>query len=88
MPEYMLKALFMVVGLGLLRVLAALLPCTRNPLGRFSIHGIAGLAALLMANAVGTLFGVGLGLNAITLPVSAGMGIPGVALLWFLRYFV
>lgn len=88
MPEFIWKALFMVTGLALLRVLATLLPHARNPLGRFSIHGTAGLAALLMANTVGALFGVGLGLNAITLPVSAGMGIPGVALMWFLRYFV
>ena len=88
MPEYILKALFMVTGLGLLRILATLLPYARTPVGRLSIHGTAGLAALLMANTVGALFGVGLGLNAITLPVSAGMGLPGVALMWFLRYFV
>lgn len=88
MPEYIVKALFMVTGLGLLRILAGLLPYARYPIGRFSIHGTAGLAALLMTNTIGALFGVGLGLNAITLPVSAGMGIPGVALMWFLRYFV
>lgn len=88
MPDYILKALFMVAGLGLLRTLAEILPYTRHPLGRFSIHGTAGLAALLMANTIGGLFGVGLGLNAVTLPVSAGMGVPGVALMWFLRYFV
>ena len=88
MPDYVTKALFMVAGLGLLRLLAELLPYTRHPLGRFSIHGTAGLAVLLMANTVGRLFGVGLGLNAITLPVSVGMGIPGVALLWFLQYLV
>jgi len=88
MPDYVLNALFMVTGLGLLRILAEILPYARHPLGRFSIHGTAGLAMLLMANTVGGLFGAGLGLNAITVPVSAGMGIPGVALMWFLRYFV
>ena len=88
MPDYILKALFMVAGLGLLRMLSELLPYARHSLGRFFIHGTAGLAVLLMANTVGRIFGAGLGLNAVTVPVSVGMGVPGVALMWFLRYFV
>lgn len=88
MPIWILKALFMTAGLGLLHILAELLPYARRPAGRFMIHGTAGLASLLMANTLGALFGLGLGLNALTVPVSAGLGIPGVALMWFLRYFV
>lgn len=88
MPDYILNALFMVIGLGLLNTLAALLPYTRHGLARFLIHGSAGIAFLFMANTVGKLFGAGLGLNAVTLPVSAGLGVPGVILMWFLRYFV
>ena len=46
-----------------------------------------GLCALLMTNTLGTPFSLSLGLNALTLPAAAGLGIPGVAMLWILRYF-
>ena len=88
MPLYMLKALFVTTGLMLIAVLARLLPRTEHPVPRICVHAVMGLAALLTANAVGGLFGAELGLNALTLPVAAGLGVPGVALLWALRTFL
>ena len=85
MPAYLLQALFIFVGLLLMRVLFPLLPRV-GFVPRLLIHAVTGLAGLLMANEVGALFGLGLGLNALTLPISAGLGLPGVALLWALRY--
>lgn len=88
MPDYIVKALFVLTGLMLLRRLIALLPRAVHPIARFLINAMMGLCALLLGNTVGSLFGLGLGLNAVTVPVSAGLGVPGVALLWALRYLV
>jgi len=88
MPDYVIKALFVLTGLLFLYKLLQLSPHTPHPLSRFLMSGAAGFTVLLLGNTVGGLFGMGLGLNAITLPVSIGLGAPGVILLWFLRYFV
>ena len=89
MSDPILKALFVTLGLALLYHLGALLPdAEEKPVLRLLIHAAAGLDTLLIANTVGALFGLGLGLNALTLPLSAGLGVPGVALLWALRYML
>ena len=88
MPDYVTDALFLFTGLLLWRQLLRLLPQADGPAARLLIHAVLGLSALLMANRVGALFGLGLGLNAITLPVSAGLGAPGVVLLWTVRYLL
>ena len=88
MPDYMINALFVLTGLLLLGQLFSLMPHTLRPWVRTLMGSAAGLVALLLGNTLGGLFGLGLGLNAITLPVSAGLGVPGVALLWALRYLV
>ena len=88
MPDPVLNALFIFTGLLLWRQLIPLLSRAAHPLSRAAIHALLGLSALLMSNRVGALFGLGLGLNALTLPVSAGLGLPGTALLWALRYLL
>lgn len=88
MPDYILKALFVVTGLLLLRQAWGLLRGTGNPLGRAGLHAVMGLAGLLTANALGSAFGLGLGLNGLTLPVSAALGVPGVGLLWAVQYLL
>lgn len=88
MPDYMINALFVLTGLLLLGQLFSLLPHTLRPWVRALMGSAAGLVALLLGNTLGGLFGLGLGLNAITLPISAGLGVPGVVLLWALRYLV
>ena len=86
MPDYIARALFVVTGLLLQRQLIKLLPHLRHPAARFPAHAVMGLSALLTANTVGSLFGAGIGLNAVTLPVSAVLGIPGVLLMWIIRF--
>ena len=88
MPDYLIKALFVVIGLLLQRQLFALLPHARRTAARFFVNAVIGLSALLTANMIGSPFGMGVGLNAVTLPVSAGLGLPGVALLWIFRYLI
>lgn len=88
MPDYIINAMFVLIGLMLLRQLIVLLPHARHPVPRFLINAVMGLSVLLIGNTVGALFGMGLGLNAVTVPVSAGLGVPGVALLWALRYWI
>ena len=88
MPDYLSKALFVVIGLLLQRQLIVLLPHAAHPAARFLVNAVLGLCALLTANTVGSLFGAGIGLNAVTIPLSAGLGIPGVALLWIIRYLL
>ncbi len=88
MPDYMIKALFVFTGLLLIRELWTLAPAAGGPGRRAALHAVMGLCALLTSNAVGRLFGAGLGLNALTLPVSAGLGVPGVVVLWAIRYLL
>ncbi len=88
MPGYLIDALFLLTGLMLLQVLAGLLPHVSHPAGRALLHAVMGLAALLMGNVAGRPFGLGIGLNTLTIPVCAGLGLPGTALLWALRYIL
>ena len=88
MPIYILRALFVLTGLMLLRELYVILRGARRPAVRALLHAVMGLAALLTSRAVGGAFGAELGLNALTLPVSAALGVPGTALLWALRCFL
>ena len=87
MSEPLIKTLFVFIGLLLVRRLMTFLSRARFA-ARLFLHAVMGLAGLLMANAVGGLFGLGLGLNPVTLPVAAGLGLPGVAALWVLRYVI
>lgn len=87
MPDYLIKALFVFTGLLLTEQLVTLLPRASFAV-RLLLHAVMGLTGLLMANTVGSLFGLRLGLNAVTLPVAAGLGLPGVAALWTMRYLL
>lgn len=88
MPAYVWKALFVFVGAVLIWELARLLPAAGRPAPRALLQAVMGLVCLLTGNALGAPFGLGLGLNALTLPVSAGLGAPGVVLMWALRYLL
>lgn len=87
MSEPLVNTMLVFIGLLLIRRLITLLPRARFA-ARLFLHAVMGLAGLLMANTVGGLFGLGLGLNPVTLPVAAGLGLPGVAALWVLRYVI
>lgn len=82
MPGYIIKAMFVLTGLLLLYELGSLLAHAKHPAARFCLHALMGLCLLLTANVLGEPFGMGLGLNALTLPVAAVLGAPGTALLW------
>lgn len=88
MPGYFIDALFVTVGLMLLLALFRLLRRAVHPVSRSVLHGLAGLAAMLTANTVGGLFGLGLGLNPLTISVCAALGVPGTAMLWAVRYLM
>ncbi len=88
MPTYFWKALFVAAGMGLVLLSYDLVRRVKNWPGRACLHAVAGLAALLTANALGELMGLGVGLNTLTLPVSAVLGVPGVGLLWAVKYFL
>ena len=88
MPDYLCKALFVLTGLMLLYLLTSILLRTKHAAVRALLHAVMGTASLLMANTIGGLFGAKLGLNALTLPVCAALGVPGTALLWALRCFL
>lgn len=88
LPDYVLNALFVITGLMLLKQLYALLTVAQRRGTRAVLHAVGGLAALFTANTLGSLAGVGIGLNELTLPVSAVLGVPGVALLWGVKYLL
>ena len=88
MPDCFLNALFVVVGLMLIGRVWALAPHAKGWGARAALHAIAGLAALFTANMAGRLLGLGVGLNGLTLPVSAALGVPGVGLLWGIKYLL
>ena len=87
-PDYVLQALFVAVGLLVLALACGMMKKTKNWLPRAGLHGVMGLTALLCANCVGALFGLGVGLNRLTVPVSALLGVPGVGLIWAVRYLL
>ena len=87
-PDYVLQALFVGVGLLALALAHGMLKGTAKWLPRLGLHAAMGLTALLCANCLGSLAGLGLGLNRLTLPVSAILGVPGVGLLWTIRYLL
>ena len=88
MPEYLLRALFTAAGLGLVLLAYDLIRQVKSWPGRACLHATAGLAALFTANTAGSLLGLGVGLNGLTLPVSAILGAPGVGLLWAVKYLL
>ena len=88
LPDYLLKALFVTVGLLLIRQAYELTDDVRKWGSKGLLHAIAGVAALFTANMAGSLLGLGVGLNGLTLPVSAALGTPGVALLWAVKYLL
>ena len=88
MPEHIWKALFVGVGVLILALAHGMMRRTDDWLPRLGLHAVMGLAALLCANCLGTLAGLGVGLNRLTLPVSALLGIPGVGLLWVVKYLL
>ena len=88
MPAYLLKALFVAAGLGLIVLSYDLIRQVKSWPGRACLHAVAGLAGLFTANALGALVDLGVGLNMLTLPVSAVLGVPGVGLLWAVKYFL
>ncbi len=87
-PEPVLKALFVTVGLGLVKLAYDLVRQVKSWPGRAILHALAGVTLLLTANALGSLAGLGVGLNRLTLPVSAVLGTPGVGLLWAMKYLL
>lgn len=88
MPDYVWKALLVLTGTVLIGLTLSAIRHTRSPAGRFALHGIAGLSALITANTVTAVFGAGVAVNAVTLSLSGLLGIPGVGLLYILRYAV
>ena len=88
MPVYVLKALFVTTGLALIRRCAALSAETEKRPLRALLQAMAGLAALFAANMAGSLAGLGVGLNGLTMPVAAVLGVPGVCLLWAVKYLL
>ena len=88
MPDCVLKALFVTAGLWLIRIALACARETKRLWAAWALNALAGLAALLTANALGALKGLGVGLNGLTAAVSAALGPPGVGLLWGIKYLL
>lgn len=88
MPDFVLKAVFCFLGLFLLGQFAELGRQPMKGVFRFLLQGASGLAGLLTANTLGALAGLGLGVNALTCLVSVLLGLPGVGLLYGLRYLI
>ena len=87
-PDYITKALFVGAGLLILWLAYQMMRSAKDWLSRAGLHAVMGLPALLTANCLGTLLGLGVGLNRLTLPVSAALGVPGVGLLWAVKYLL
>ena len=88
MPDYVLKALFVATGLSLIWLCLSLGRHVGARAGRFGLGSVAGLAGLFTANAVAGLFGFGVGVNWFSCAAAALLGLPGVGLLYALRYLV
>ena len=87
-PDNVLKALCAGVGLVFIWRAGALAGQVKSWKGRTALHAASGLAALFTGDLVGALAGLGVGLNALTLAMSAVLGVPGVALAWAVKYLL
>lgn len=72
-------------GLLILYLLAKILYFPLKILMRLLLNGLCGGALLLVFNAVGSLWGLHLGVNFVTAVVVGVMGIPGVVMLLVLQ---
>lgn len=75
-------------GLFLLYAAIRLLLLPVKFTARLVANTVAGLALLFAFNLVGGFFGVRIPLNPVTAVVAGALGIPGVALLLALKFFV
>ena len=87
-PDNVLKALCAAVGLAFIWRALALAGQVKSGKSRAALHAASGLAALFTADLVGELAGLGVGLNALTLSLSAVLGVPGAALAWAVKYLL
>ena len=87
-PDNLLKALCAGVGLLLIGLAWSLAEQVKGGRARTALHAVSGLAALFTGDLLGTLAGLGVGLNALTLAASAILGVPGVGLLWAIKYLL
>jgi len=88
MPDYVWKALLVLIGVLLVAEIGAVVGKVRSGFLRFILHGAAGLASLITANTVAAVFGAAVALNAVSFTVAALLGVPGVGLLYALRLAV
>ena len=87
-PDDVLKALCAAVGLAFIWRALALAGQVKSGKGRAALHAASGLAALFTGDLVGALAGLRVGLNALTLAMSAILGVPGAALAWAIKYLL
>ncbi|MBQ2966878.1 MAG: pro-sigmaK processing inhibitor BofA family protein [Clostridia bacterium] len=74
-----------VLGLILLFILIRLLYVPLRMALKLFINSIAGGALLLFLNLLLRLFGMSVGINAVTSAIAGVLGVPGIALLLFLQ---
>lgn len=72
----------------LLCVLARVFTGPFRAAARFLLQLCLGVVLLYLANAVGSLFGAGLAYNPYTVLVAGLLNLPGIILLFFLRYWL
>ena len=88
LPEDVCKALCVGVGVVFIWQAGSLAARVKSKKARAVLHAAAGLTALFAGDLMGSLWGVGVGRGALTMGVSAVLGVPGVGLLWAVKYLL
>ena len=88
LPDNVCKALCVGVGVVFIWQAGSLAGRVKSGKARAVLHAAAGLAALFAGDLLGSLWGVGVGRGALTMGVSAVLGVPGVGLLWAVKYLL
>lgn len=76
-----------VAGLLLVLLVAKLLAKPLKVIFKLLINTLFGGIALILINTIGGMWGFGIGVNVITAAVTGILGIPGIVLLYVLKFF-
>lgn len=87
MPEvdiYSVLAVFFAIGV--IYIVGSLLVLPIKIVMRLIVNGIIGAIVLFLLNVFGSFFNIGIAINPVTALIAGFLGVPGIILLYILRY--
>lgn len=76
------------IAIGAIYIIGMLLVLPIRIIIKFIVNGLIGAFLLFIINIFGNIFGITVAINPVTALVAGFLGIPGIALLLFLQFFL